>query len=88
MSLLSYSKQSLIKYGKNAFWLLEDKFFGLGFNLVVGIWAVCYLEPENFGTFTYSIAFIALIITFIFFGLNGILVKVLPFSITKLVQTI
>lgn len=62
------------KYFKNTGWM----FFGQMFNIisvVVGIWLARYLGPENFGIFSYVLAFVGLFSFITGFGVNDILTR-------------
>ena len=43
--------------------------------LLVGVWVARYLGPEQFGVFSYSVAFVALFTTIGKLGLDGIVVR-------------
>jgi len=59
----------------NAAWLLFDKVLRMGVGLVVNIWVVRYLGPEQFGHLSYAIAFVALFGAFATLGLDGIVIR-------------
>jgi PST family polysaccharide transporter len=59
----------------NTGWLLFDKIFRLGVGLVVSVWVVRYLGPDQFGLLSFSIAFASLFSVLATFGLDGIVVR-------------
>lgn len=59
----------------NIFWLLIEKGIRFMFGFLVSIWVVRYLGPEDYGIFSYSLAFTGIIGTFIGFGLENIIIR-------------
>ena len=59
----------------NSAWLLADKVLRVGVGLVVGVWIVRYLGPEQFGLLSFSTSFTALFSTFATLGLDGIVIR-------------
>src|SRR5262249_38829571 len=59
----------------NTGWLLFDKIFRLGVGLVVSVWVVRFLGPDQFGLLSFSIAFASLFSVLATFGLDGIVVR-------------
>ena len=69
-----WAHQGFQRYFKNTGWM----FFGQMFNIisvVVGIWLARYLGPENFGIFSYVLAFVGLFSFISGFGVNDILTR-------------
>jgi PST family polysaccharide transporter len=66
---------SLVKMVRNTGWLFLDRLVRLGFGMVVGVWVARYLGPEQFGTFAYVQAVIALFLSFSTLGLDQIVVR-------------
>ncbi len=63
----------LKKYLNASAWLLLDKVLTLIVGLFVGIWVARYLGPEQFGIFSYVIAFTSLFAPLGKLGLDGII---------------
>ncbi len=59
----------------NTGWLFVDKVFRLGLGLFISVWIARYLGPEQFGLWSYVIAFSALFGAFSTLGLDGIVVR-------------
>jgi len=59
----------------NMGWLLADKILRMGVGLIVGIWLAKYLGPEQFGLWSYAIAFVSLFSAVAALGLDGIVVR-------------
>ncbi|MDD2899706.1 MAG: flippase [Desulfuromonadaceae bacterium] len=68
-------RQTLQNIISNAGWLFFDKVLRMGVGLLVNIWVVRYLGPDQFGMLSYAIAFVALFATFATLGLDGIVVR-------------
>ena len=64
-------KKILINMG----WLSFDRFFQIGVSLLVIIWVVRYLGPEQFGTLSYAGVFSSIFGVFATLGLGSILVR-------------
>ncbi len=52
-----------------------DKIVRLGLGLLVGVWLARYLGPDQFGQFSYAVAFVGLFGALASLGLNGIVVR-------------
>jgi len=63
------------KYFFNTSWLLTEQIFRLISGLFVGIWVARYLGPEQFGLFSYVIAFAAIFGNLAKLGLDDIVVR-------------
>ena len=59
----------------NTGWLVTDRILRLGMGLVVAIWIARYLGPEQFGTYSYALALVALFSVVAALGLDGPLVR-------------
>lgn len=68
-------RQTLQKIISNTGWLLFDKVLRMGVGLVVNVWVVRYLGPEQLGHLSYAVAFVALFGTFATLGLDGIVIR-------------
>jgi polysaccharide transporter, PST family len=68
-------RTNLQKILGNTGWLFFDKILRMGVGLVVSAWVARYLGPEQFGTFNFSLAFVALFGAFASLGLDGIVVR-------------
>ena len=69
------SRSVILKVLDNIGWLFFDSILRKLGGLVVGVWLVRYLGPEQFGQLSYAIAFIALFGGFSTLGINGIVVR-------------
>jgi len=63
------------RYLKNSMWMIGEKFLRILSGLFVGIWVARYLGPEQFGLFSYLIAFTAIFAGIAKLGLDGIMVR-------------
>lgn len=68
-------RHDLQKVIDNTGWLFADKILRMGVGLVVSIWIVRYLGPEQFGILSYAVAFVALFSAVASLGLDGIVVR-------------
>jgi O-antigen/teichoic acid export membrane protein len=59
----------------NTGWLFFDKIFRMGVGLFVGAWVARYLGPEQYGLFSYALAFVALFSAIATLGLDGIVIR-------------
>lgn len=59
----------------NTGWLFAYQILHMSVGLLVGVWVARYLGPEQFGLYSYAIAFMALFGTFMTLGLEGIVVR-------------
>jgi O-antigen/teichoic acid export membrane protein len=69
------NRHNLLKIVNNIGWLFADKLLRLGGGLLVGVWVARYLGPDQFGLFSYSLAFTAIFTTIAALGLDGIVVR-------------
>ena len=67
--------QGFMKYFKNTSWLFAEKILRMVVGLFVGIWVARYLDPEQFGLFSYAQSFVGLFTAFATLGLDGIVVR-------------
>lgn len=67
-----HSLQNVIS---NTSWQFADNLLRLAIGLVVGIWVARYLGPEQFGLFSYALAFVALFSAVANLGLDDIMVR-------------
>lgn len=68
-------RPNLLKILSNAAWLFSDKLLRMGIGLFVSIWVARYLGPEDFGLFSFAVAFVSLFGALSSFGLPGIVVR-------------
>lgn len=74
--LKSLSKhEEFIRYFKNTSWMMAEQFLRILSGLFVGIWVARYLGPEQFGLFSYVLAFTAIFSGIAKLGLDGIMVR-------------
>jgi len=59
----------------NAAWLFSDKVLRMGIGLFVSVWMAKYLGPEDFGLFSFAVAFVSLFGALSTLGLPGIVVR-------------
>lgn len=67
--------QGFMRYFKNTSWLLCEKIFRMIVGLLVGIWVVRYLGPEQFGRFSYAQSFVGLFTAIATLGLDSIVIR-------------
>jgi O-antigen/teichoic acid export membrane protein len=67
--------QGFMRYFKNTSWMLSEQILRLVAGLFVGVWVARYLGPEQFGIFSYALAFTALFAGIAKLGLDGIVVR-------------
>ena len=63
------------RYAANTSWMFAEQMLRMVAGLLVGIWVARYLGPEQFGLFSYSIAFAVLFSAISQLGLNSIVVR-------------
>jgi O-antigen/teichoic acid export membrane protein len=66
------SHEGFRKYFKNTGWMFLGQAFSI-ISVFVGIWMARYLGPENFGVFSFAIAFVGMFSVIANFGITGIL---------------
>ena len=64
-----------MRYFQNTSWMMGEQFLRIISGLFVGIWVARYLGPEQFGLFSYLIAFTAIFAGIAKLGLDGIMVR-------------
>lgn len=69
------NNQGFMKYFKNTSWLMGEKILRIVVGLFIGIWVARYLEPEQFGLFSYAQSFVGLFTALATFGLDGIVIR-------------
>jgi O-antigen/teichoic acid export membrane protein len=62
-------------YFANTSWMFAEQLLRMVAGLLVGIWVARYLGPEQFGVFSYAIAFASLFGSIAKLGLDGIVVR-------------
>jgi len=68
-------RRRLLQIFQNTVWLFGDKVLRLGVGLFVSVWVARYLGPEDFGLFSYALAFVSLFGAISTLGLPGIVVR-------------
>lgn len=63
------------KYFFNTSWLLAEQGLRILSGLFIGVWVARYLGPEQFGVFSYALAFTAIFAGIAKLGLDGIMVR-------------
>jgi O-antigen/teichoic acid export membrane protein len=59
----------------NTGWLFAENIIRLGVNFFVGVWLARYLGPEQYGLFSYALAFVALFAPLGLLGLEDIVIR-------------
>jgi O-antigen/teichoic acid export membrane protein len=67
--------QGFNKYFFNSFWLILENILRLLAGLFVGIWVARYLGPEQFGLYSYVLAFTSIFTSIAKLGLDGIVIR-------------
>jgi O-antigen/teichoic acid export membrane protein len=67
--------QGFRRYAANTSWMMAEQMLRIVAGLLVGIWVARYLGPEQFGLFSYVLAFTAIFAGIAKLGLDGILVR-------------
>jgi O-antigen/teichoic acid export membrane protein len=67
--------QGFRRYFANTSWMFAEQLLRMVAGLLVGIWVARYLGPEQFGVFSYAIAFASLFSSIAKLGLDGIVVR-------------
>jgi O-antigen/teichoic acid export membrane protein len=67
--------QGFRRYFANTSWMFAEQVLRLIAGLLVGIWVARYLGPEQFGVFSYVMAFTAIFGSIAKLGLDGIMVR-------------
>jgi len=70
-----FSHKGFRKYFVNTAWMLTEQILRIAGVLLVGVWVARYLGPEQFGIFSYAIAFTSIIAVIAKLGLDVILVR-------------
>jgi len=74
LSLLK-SRSGLRAIIANTGWLFADRILRMGVGLIVGVWVARYLGVEQYGTFNYATAFVALFGPVATLGLDSIVIR-------------
>lgn len=67
--------QGFRRYAANTSWMMAEQMLRIVAGLLVGIWVARYLGPEQFGLFSYVLAYTAIFAGIAKLGLDGILVR-------------
>lgn len=70
-----FHHQGFIRYFKNTSWMMAEQLLRIIAGLFVGIWVARYLGPQQFGLFSYALAFTAIFGGIAKLGLDGIVVR-------------
>ena len=68
-------RPNFLKILNNAAWLFSDKLLRMGVGLFVSVWVARYLGPEEFGLFSFAVAFVSIFGALSTLGLPGIVVR-------------
>lgn len=63
------------RYAANTSWMFAEQMMRMVAGLLVGIWVARYLGPDQFGVFSYTVAFSALFSSIAKLGLDSIIVR-------------
>lgn len=66
---------NVLKIITNIGWLFVDRILRLGIGVFISVWVARYLGPEQFGLWSYAIAFVSLFSTLATLGLDSIVVR-------------
>jgi O-antigen/teichoic acid export membrane protein len=66
--------QGFRRYFANTSWMFAEQILRLAAGLLVGVWVARYLGPEQFGIFSYAVAFAAIFGSIAKLGLDGFVV--------------
>ena len=69
------NNKGFIRYLKNSGWMMGEQLLRIISGLFVGIWVARYLGPEQFGLFSYVIAFASIFSGIAKLGLDGIVIR-------------
>lgn len=69
--------QGFMRYFANTSWMFGEQVLRMASGLLVGIWVARYLGPEQFGLFSYALAFVSIFSGLAKLGLDGIVVRYL-----------
>ena len=67
--------QGFMRYFANTSWMFGEQMLRMASGLLVGIWVARYLGPEQFGLFSYALAFVSIFSGLAKLGLDGIVVR-------------
>ena len=67
--------QGFWRYAANTSWMMAEQILRIFAGIFVGIWVARYLGPEQFGVFSYVLAYTAIFGGIAKLGLDGILVR-------------
>lgn len=60
---------------KNIAWLISDRLWRMLLSMIVGVWVIRYLGPDNFGKINYILAYTGIAAVVANFGMESFLVK-------------
>lgn len=69
------SHQGVKRYAANTSWMLAEQMLRILSGLFVGVWVARYLGPEQFGLFSYVLAFTSIFAGIAKLGMDGIIVR-------------
>lgn len=70
-----HGRPNLQKMISNTGWLFLHKILAITIGLFIGVWVIRYLGPQQFGLYSYAIAFVALFAPLSTLGLRGIVIR-------------
>lgn len=68
-----------LRYFKNTGWLFSEQILRILSGLILGVWVARYLGPNQFGIYSYSLAFASIFIGFSKLGLDAIVTRDLTY---------
>jgi len=71
----AFTNAGFRRYAANTSWMLAEQMLRMVAGLMVGIWVARYLGPEQFGVFSYAVAFAAIFGSIAKLGLDSIMVR-------------
>lgn len=66
---------NLQKVIDNISWLFADRILRLGVGLLVGVWVARFLGPEQYGLYSYAVAYVSLFLPLATLGLDSVVVR-------------
>ena len=70
-----YAHPGFRRYFANTSWMFAEQFLRMAAGLLVGVWVARYLGPQQFGVFSYALAFVSIFAGIAKLGLDSILVR-------------
>lgn len=73
--MLQKLSPGLRKVLNNVLWLFADRMLQMGLSLIVGLWVIRYLGPEQFGQLNYALTIVAIFGPIASLGLDSLVVR-------------